>query len=320
MTDIIGKSEQERLKELAGEYISFSEPMSRHTTFRTGGKAAVFARPGSIAELEALLDWAAEKKIACEVIGGGSNLLVKDGGFAGILINLSRCTDAGFRPENGKEGSVLLRVSAGSGLRAFCGFAVRNRLEGTEGLLGIPGSVGGGIRMNAGTALGCISDILESVRIMLPGGQSREMKRSEMNFSYRSLCWNADGIAPEGREPLILEAVFRLQKSRESVGECKARARQIMEKRKKTQPWQFPSAGCFFKNPPGLSAGKLIDSLGLKGKRAGGAEVSCKHANFIINRHRASASDILALAELLQKSVCKKFGIRLEREVKVIGQ
>ncbi len=314
----LGAEEQKHLKEILGENnIFFDEPMSRHTSFRAGGPAAAYASPDSREKLITLVRWAGERNFLFSIIGDGTNLLVEDSGYPGILIVLRKCLGSTEIIREGDD-TVLIRAGAGVRMKSLCRFAMQNRLEGITPLLGIPGTVGGGIAMNAGTLRGEIADILHRVTVLSPDGNIRQIARQNLCFTYRKLCW---GMEQEGKEPVILEGDFLLPKSRKTVAELKSEAETILAHRRKNQPLDFPSAGCFFKNPgSGRSAGELIDRAGLKGMRIGGAEISEKHANFIINRNTASAADILTLADMVKDRVAEVFGIELEREVKVIGQ
>ncbi|MGE0084621.1 MAG: UDP-N-acetylmuramate dehydrogenase [Desulfococcaceae bacterium] len=317
----IGTEERKHLREMLGENIRFDEPMSRHTSFRAGGPAAAYASPDSKEKLLNLIRWAAEQEFPHSIVGDGTNLLVKDSGYPGIIIVLTKClreTEI-IREEN--DGRVIIRAGAGVRMKSLCRFAMQNRLEGISPLLGIPGTVGGGIWMNAGTSRGEIADILHTVTVLSPDGNIRQIDRQNLCFTYRKLIWSREHVSSEGKKPVIAEGDFVLHKSMKTVAELDSEAQMILAQRHRSQPLEFPSAGCFFKNPAsGRSAGELIDRAELKGARVGGAEVSAKHANFIINRNRASASDILSLADMVKNRVAELFGIELEREVKVIGQ
>jgi UDP-N-acetylmuramate dehydrogenase len=184
--------------------------------------------------------------------------------------------------------------------------------------LGIPGSVGGGIMMNAGTSHGSMEDVLESITILLPTGEVRNIKKQKLDFAYRKLSWNKKDMEGYPGQQIILDGCFRLTPS--DPEKLKKDARKILETRWQRQPRGLPSAGCFYKNPvSGKTAGELIEMAGLKGKSIGGAKISSKHANFILNYHKACAADFLNLMQLVEETVLKKFNINLEREVKVVG-
>jgi len=305
------------LNNLFGSCIKFGEPMSRHTYFRVGGPAEAFICPDNTEKLKELLRWAGDKKIPYTVMGDGSNLVVRDKGIPGIVIVLTKCLNRISR-SGGNGESVLIEAMAGVRTQTFCRYAIEEGLSGINFALGIPGTVGGAIMMNAGTSSGSISDVLESVNVMLSSGTMLRIKREELDFSYRKLSWNKIITGSHREEPIIINGCFRLFQS--DPVELKKEARTILKKRRDNQPIGTASAGCFFKNPPsGKTAGQLIDMAGLKGTRIGGAEVSARHANFIVNTGAASASDILGLMQLVQETVFKKLNIRLEPEVKIVG-
>jgi len=305
------------LNNLFGSCIKFGEPMSRHTYFRVGGPAEAFICPDNTEKLKELLRWAGDKKIPYTVMGDGSNLVVRDKGIPGIVIVLTKCLNRISR-SGGNGESVLIEAMAGVRTQTFCRYAIEEGLSGLNFALGIPGTVGGAIMMNAGTSSGSISDVLDSVNVMLSSGTMLRIKREELDFSYRKLSWNKIITGSHREEPIIINGCFRLFQS--DPVELKKEARTILKKRRDNQPIGTASAGCFFKNPPsGKTAGQLIDMAGLKGTRIGGAEVSARHANFIVNTGAASASDILGLMQLVQETVFKKLNIRLEPEVKIVG-
>ncbi len=318
--------------------VKFDEPMSGHTSLRVGGTADAFVAPESIEDLSMLLNWLCERGSGYTIIGDGTNLLVKDRGIRGVVIvltNLNKIT----QEKTGKN-SVTVRAMAGVRMKALCSFAIKHGLEGMNLALGIPGTVGGGIIMNAGTAHGSIEDILDSIEILLPTGQIKTIKKHNLKFDYRKLDiptssrQSAAGSrhpttthqplsnqqpATGSQQPIVLDGCFSLCPS--DYEKIKKQAQQIVKIRKRKQPTGYPSAGSFFKNPvSGKTAGELIDRAGLKGVKVGGAEVSAKHANFIINRNRASASDIISLMELIQETVSGIFNVDLEPEVKIIGE
>ncbi len=292
--------------------------MSKHTSLRVGGAADAFVIPEKPEELVDLIRWSRQKDIPCLVIGDGTNLLVKDSGIRGIVIVLTKCLKNITKRGMGRDG-IIVTALAGARMQALCYFAVKNGLKGMNFAIGIPGTVGGGIMMNAGTAYGSIKGVLDSIKILLPAGQTKIIMRENLNFDYRRLSLKDE--VKEGNQglPIILGACFCLHPS--DPQKLKKDAEEILKARKERQPAGLPSAGCFFKNPlSGKTAGELIELAGLKGKSIGEAEISLKHANFIINRDRASAVDILALIEFVQETVSKKFNINLEPEVKIVGQ
>ena len=280
------------------------EPLARHTTLRVGGPADLYVEPASEADLAAVLAYCHDFNRSFFVLGRGSNLLVKDSGFRGVVVCLahphfSRIEAAGQR----------LRCGAGAKLKAVAVEARRNSLAGLEFLEGIPGSVGGALRMNAGAMGGAMFDAVESVRLMSFDGKVQEQAASELTTAYRS--------CPALKTRIALAAVLRGQPGlREAIEQ---RMNEYSRKRWNSQP-AAPSAGCMFKNPPSISAGKLIDELGLKGTRAGGAVVSAEHGNFIVNDGSATARDILELIEIIKQRVWVERGIELETEVEMVGE
>ena len=284
--------------------ILFNEPLSGHTTFRIGGACRVWAEPSSERELLEILKFARAEKKKTFMIGKGSNLLFRDKGFSGVLIHL---TGAHFRKI--KFTGKKIQAGAGASLARLVNMACERGLSGIEGLVGIPGTVGGAIFMNS-SYKGCISDCLEEVKAMdRETGDTRIIKRKEFMFGYRDVGFL--------RNYIILVATFKLQRQKKAA--LLARKKIFLEKKKKEQPIGSFSAGCIFKNPErALSAAWYIDKLCLKGKKIGGAQISEKHANFIINLKDAKGSDILRLMELVKKRVKTRFGIKLEPEIGIV--
>jgi UDP-N-acetylenolpyruvoylglucosamine reductase len=280
------------------------EPLAKHTTLRIGGPADVYVEPASEADLVAAVKFCHERSLPFFVIGRGSNLLVRDGGFRGVAIclaqpNFSRIEVAGER----------LHCGAGAKLKNIAIEAKRNGLGGVEFLEGIPGSVGGALRMNAGAMGGATFNVIESVRFMDHTGKIQELSRAGMPVEYR--------CCPLLKDHIALGAVFRcLPAPREEI---EKRMKEFSERRWASQP-AAPSAGCTFKNPATISVGKLIDELGLKGTRVGGAVVSAEHGNFIVNDGKATARDVLELIAILQQRAKEARGIELQTEVEIIGE
>lgn len=297
--------------------VKFGEPMSRHTSLRVGGPAEAFVTPENVEDLKTLVKWSWDKRLYYLIIGKGTNLLVKDNGIHGIAIALTKCLKKIDQTDT-DSGIVVVTAMAGISLKTLCSYALKQGLEGMNFALGIPGTVGGGIIMNAGTSHGSMENVLESITVLLPTGDTRRIKKEALDFDYRKLSWRPELTNGYGDQTVILDGRFRLCPSNPEA--LKKTAREIIRTRKQKQPIGWPSAGCFFKNPAsGKTAGQLIEMAGLKGKTIGGAEVSSKHANFFINRHNASAADFLALMDLAQKVVLEKFNIHLEREVRIVG-
>lgn len=297
--------------------VKFGEPMSRHTSLRVGGPAEAFATPENVEDLEALVKWSWDRGLSYLIIGKGTNLLVKDNGVHGIVIVLTKCLKKIDQTDTNTDG-VIVTAMAGANLKTLCSYALKRGLEGMNFALGIPGTVGGGIMMNAGTSHGSMENVLKSINVLLPTGDTRRIKKEALDFDYRKLSWSPELTDGHCDQTVILDGRFCLCPSDPEA--LKKTAREIIRTRKKRQPIGLPSAGCFFKNPAsGETAGKLIEMAGLKGKSVGGAKISSKHANFFINRHKASAADFLALINLAEKVVLEKFNVHLEREVKVVG-
>ncbi|MBK1856852.1 UDP-N-acetylmuramate dehydrogenase [Cerasicoccus arenae] len=285
--------------------LTLGEPLAGKTTLRVGGAARFYAEPDGTDDLEQLLYFAKQSNLPWFALGRGSNLIVADEGFPGLVISLR---GEGFREftllDNGR-----VNVGAGLPLKRLCGLAAKQGLGGFEFLEGIPGTLGGALRMNAGAMGNWMFDVVESVEFMTPSGEIAQLPSEDFHVEYR--CCN------ELLDSMALSAVLRSGAS--TPGDS---IREQMDayagRRKESQPRE-PSAGCIFKNPPGNHAGKLIDELGLKGHRIGGAEVSMVHGNFIINRNRASAADVLALIRKIRAVVLRERGVELEPEALLVG-
>jgi UDP-N-acetylenolpyruvoylglucosamine reductase len=280
------------------------ESLARRTTLRVGGCADLYVEPASEPELTFILHWCKRLDIPFVVLGRGSNLLVRDGGIRGVVICLaqpsfSRIEVTGYRVQCG----------AGSKLKQVATEAKREGVTGLEFLEGIPGTVGGALRMNAGAMGAWMFDIVESVRYMDMEGQVHETPAQEVQVEYRSCSLFKDNIA--------LGALLKGHPAAREVVE--KRMKTFSQKRWDSQP-AAPSAGCIFKNPDSVPAGKLIDELGLKGTRVGGAVVSTEHGNFIINDGGATARDVLELIEIVRARARVQRGIELETEVEIIGE
>ncbi|HTV63401.1 MAG TPA: UDP-N-acetylmuramate dehydrogenase [Verrucomicrobiae bacterium] len=286
----------------AATVIRRDEPLAKHTTLRVGGRADLYIEPADEADLANLLKLCGRHGRKYFVLGRGSNLLVRDGGFRGVAIGLSQFDKIEVAGER-------LRCGAGAKLKDVSIEAKRNNLSGLEFLEGIPGCVGGALRMNAGAMGGATFDAIESVRVMAFDGRISEMCPGEMSVGYRQCGILKDHIA--------LSAVFECQTAPRE--EIERRMKSFSGKRWESQP-AAPSAGCIFKNPAEIPAGKLVDELGLKGHRVGGAVVSAKHGNFIINDGDATAKDVLELIEFLKARAKTERGIELQTEVEILGE
>lgn len=280
------------------------EPLAKRTTLRVGGKADYFAEPANEQDLAALLRLCGELKLPFTMVGRGSNLLIRDGGIRGVVISLGH--------ENFSRVQIIgehLHCGAGARLKTISVEARRAGLAGLEFLEGIPGSVGGSLRMNAGAMGSWMFEVVEQIRFMDFFGVVHERKASEVNVEYRG--------CPLFKTHVALGAVLRGTPSSKEV--IQGRANQYNSKRWETQPAQ-PSAGCIFKNPKTVPAGKLIDELGLKGTKRGGAMVSTVHGNFIVNDGGATAKDVLELIDFIKQKARAERGIELETEVEIIGE
>lgn len=293
-----------RLRAMGRERVLENEMMSRRTTFRVGGPAEIVFLPESAQELCAAIAAARECGAEYRVLGNGSNLLVKDGGLKGLTIIL----DEHFS-QISVEGTQL-RAQAGAMLSRVAAAACEAGLSGLEFASGIPGTLGGGCAMNAGAYGGQLSDVLESADVLLDG-ELRRMRRDELEMGYRSTL-------PLKRGGVVLGACFALQ--RDEIGAIQARMKELNARRREKQPLNLPSAGSTFKRPEGHFAGALIEQCGLKGFSIGGAQVSEKHAGFVVNTGGATARDILALMAHVQETVLRETGVRLEPEVRILGE
>ena len=296
---------------LRGE-VKMQEPMSGHTSFRIGGCADALVSPVDRQDLVALLQEIRYQDLPYVILGGGTNLLVRDGGYRGVVISLKKMASIEIASEYRSLGGAfaLITVEAGAMLARLLSFSVERGLTGLEFTTGIPGTVGGAVCMNAGTAQGEMGDIIDTVSLLSPSGELILRHREEMGFGYRTANVPADHV--------VLDATILLRHG--DAEKIKARVKQIMARRKKRQPWGLPNAGSVFKNPMDESAGKLIEEAGLKGRTAGGAMISDKHANFIVNTGNAKAADVLALMDAIREKVLEMHRIRLEPEIKIIGE
>lgn len=296
---------------LAG--IQFDAPMSGCCTLRTGGRAAALIEVSTLEELRCLLALLAEEKIKFLVIGRGSNLLVADSGYSGVIVRLKGEFNSLSAQECGETAAVV-RAGAGCALGRLVSWCSGHALAGLEFLVGIPGSVGGAVRMNAG-AWDCETGArLLAIELVDKQGDIRHIPAAELRLSYRNLALADSEIGSR----VVTAAWFRLHPDREE--DSRARCAAYLERKKSKQPAGVASAGSFFKNPPGDFAGRLIEAAGLKGLRCGGAIVSPVHANFLVNTGGASATDILSLMAQVQAEVAVRFGIQLEPEVRIIQE
>ncbi len=298
------KKFEEALFTIAGkDRILKEEPMSKHTTFRVGGAADYYVAPGREL-LPDLIRCCLEHDVPYMVIGNGSNLLVSDSGIRGMVIEIGRNMSDICVEDNG------IRVQAGALLSRTANEALANSLTGMEFAAGIPGCVGGAVVMNAGAYGGEMKDIIKTVTVLTKDGVEKKLRAEELDLSYRHSC------IPK-KEYLVLETELSLTRGKQE--DIRAKMDELKEQRNTKQPLDYPSAGSTFKRPEGYFAGKLIMDAGLRGFQIGGAAVSEKHCGFLINKDGASAADVYHLIMEVQKRVEQQFGVRLEPEVKMVG-
>ncbi len=295
---------------IKGEVL-YDEMMSKYTSMRIGGPADIFILPANLRDLEIVL----KNRGSCPIwtIGEGTNLLVRDQGIRGIVISLKNCFKSIKRPVffkslDGKEKAVI-QVDGGVKLSYLAKYTARYGLKGIENLVGIPGSVGGSVAMNAGAEGSEVSHVLRSVKFMTLDGEIKTYSKNEMVFAYRKTTFPSKG-------GIVIEAELELEKG--EINDIHREMDRYLSRRGSTQPLTMPNSGSIFKNPDGEKAGHLIESAGLKGFRIGAASVSIKHANFIVNKGGASAEDVMRLIKHVQNVVEKKSGVKLEQEIIVI--
>ena len=277
--------------------------MSRYTTFRIGGPAALMALPRTVGEAKAAVKAARALEVEPFFLGNGSNLLVDDGGYPGFVVKLAGDFDQIREVNRGLEaGSAVLLSRLSNAL-------LGRGLTGLEFAGGIPGSVGGAVTMNAGAYGGEVAQVLESATFLDESGEVRTLPAPECGFGYRKSVFS-------DRKCLILKARFHLEQGGPAA--IKARMEELAAKRREKQPLEYPSAGSMFKRPPGHFAAALIDQCGLKGLAVGGAQVSEKHAGFVVNRGGATCADVLELVRQVKEEVLRQTGVELEMEVKVL--
>lgn len=304
----ITESQIKALEEiLPAEKIKLEEPMARHTTFRIGGPAEAYLMPSTKEELRDVMQWVHENAIPYFLIGNGSDLLVGDLGMTGAVISLKDlkgCTVEGH----------TLTVLAGTSMHMAAQAAEDNSLKGMEFASGIPGSIGGGVFMNAGAYGGEMKQVLTSVRVLMADGSFSDIPAKDLDLAYRHSTFMAD---TEENRRVIVSATMELEDGNQQ--EIHDLSADYNQRRRDKQPLEFPSAGSTFKRPEGYFAGKLISDAGLRGYRVGDAQVSEKHAGFCINRGTASAQDMMDLIHHVQSEVKAQFGVDLEPEVRLVG-
>ncbi len=296
------------LRAVGGEAMRLrrEEPLAAKTTLRVGGAARIYAEPTSVDELQVLVRAAQSRRVPILMLGRGSNVVVPDEGVNALVISLASEAWATFEPR--ADGCVW--VGAGLRLKNLCGLAAKAGFAGFEFLEGIPGNVGGALRMNAGAMGGWMFDVVEAVQLMALDGTVTTLAKAVMHVDYRHCA--------ELHEAIALGAWLR--PATRTEGEAVARQIDVYRKKRQESQPREPSAGCIFKNPAGTSAGRLIDECGLKGERVGEAEVSTVHANFIVNRGRATTADVLELVRRVRARVQQTRGVALQPEVLLFGQ
>lgn len=299
------------LQQLLGDRCVFGTSAKSYTTYRAGGDFELLAKPANVDELRKILDFAVKNSIPWRILGRGSNILVSDSGLAGITIFTGMIDYVRIDKDSGNSiGKTSVIAGAGTVWDKFVMECIKNGLPGYEKTSGIPGSIGGAIRMNAGAYGQETADHLESFSVITPSGELVDIFRNDIEFSYRHAGFPSDYVVVEARFMLSYGNVEELMRTRKET---------LLSRRNK-QPLEYPSAGSVFRRPKGEYASRLIDQCGLKGLAIGGAEISRKHAGFIINRNNASASDIYALIRKTQEEVRKQTGCSLQLEQVLWGE
>ncbi|GEN44707.1 UDP-N-acetylmuramate dehydrogenase [Alkalibacillus haloalkaliphilus] len=299
------QSIEHKLREiLSDENILINEPLNNHTYTKLGGKADFFVTPTSYKAVQDVVKLANQEQLPFTLLGNGSNLIVKDGGVRGVVLSLKKLDDITV------DGYEMIAQS-GARIIDASREALAEHLTGLEFACGIPGTVGGALFMNAGAYGGEIKDVLKEAVVVDREGNLLTLPADAFDLQYRH-----SNIPEKGY--IVLEALFELKPGK--YDEIKAVMDDLTYKRESKQPLEYPSCGSVFKRPPGYFAGKLIQDSGLQGKGVGGAEVSKKHAGFIINKNNATATEYIQSIEMVQKTVSEKFGVNLEREVRIIGE
>ncbi|MCI0766853.1 UDP-N-acetylmuramate dehydrogenase [Bacillus sp. TL12] len=289
---------------LPKEHVKQDEMLKNHTHIKVGGKADVFVAPTTYDEIQKVVKYANQYNVPITFLGNGSNVIIKDGGIRGITVSLIHITDVTV------TGTTIV-AQCGAAIIDVSRIALDHCLTGLEFACGIPGSVGGALYMNAGAYGGEVAYVLTEATVMTGDGELRTLTKDDFEFGYRKSTFAKNHY-------IILEAKFELAEGvREEI---KEKMDDLTFKRESKQPLEYPSCGSVFKRPPNNFAGKLIQESGLQGKRIGGVEVSVKHAGFMVNVDDGTAQDYIDLIHFVQKTVEEKFGVKLEREVRIIGE
>jgi UDP-N-acetylmuramate dehydrogenase len=295
------------LRVALGDRAKTDEPLAPRTTFRIGGPADLLIESNTLPELMTAVRLARQFGVPMFILGNGSNILIRDAGFRGLVIE-NRCTQ--FWLDVAEPGKAILHIESGAALPNIANRMARQGWAGLEWAIGVPGTIGGAVVNNAGAHRACIADNLIKVSLLDANNIVRELPKSELQFDYRASRFK------RVKNEIILSADFGL--TRDDPQKCVARMNEYTEYRRRTQPTEA-SVGSMFKNPPGDYAGRLIDAAGLKGTCVGNVEVSQVHGNFFVNRGDATANDVLALIALVRERVREKFGVELELEIEIIG-
>lgn len=299
----------DRLKQIFGDRCEFDVSMASLTTWQVGGPADCLVRPIALDEIAAVMRLCAEFQLPVRVVGNGSNLLILDGGLRGVTMLIRQGFDR-FEPRFAADDRVELIVGAALSMARVVDLCATQGIAGLEFLAGIPGTVGGGVRMNAGTRENDVSGVLTEIELVDADGKVRRVPRDKLVYRYRGLAYDGPFIVTEARLALRRGDPAAIAEAVRTNIAC----------RRDRQPYDLPSAGSTFKNPEGRFAWELIESSGLKGLRIGGAQVSEKHGNFLVNTGNATAADLLALIERVRQIVFEKTGVMLEPEVKIWGE
>lgn len=294
----------EQLKQMNIGKLDTNVLLSKYTTYKVGGKAQVLAYPKNTEKLITLLKWAKENNIPYKMLGNGSNLIFSDNDYNGILIKLTEFDDIEIFDNK-------IKVGAGYSLMKLARVALKNSLTGLEFAAGIPGTVGGAVFMNAGAYKSDMGYIVQMINVLTPDFRIVTLENKELAFHYRT------SFLKTHPDYICLEAIIKLEKGKKEAIEEVMKSR--LQRRRETQPLEYPSAGSVFRNPPEMFSGELIEKCGLKGKKIGGAQVSEKHANFIINTGNATATDIKELIDKVKEEVEKKYNVSLITEQEFVN-
>jgi len=304
MIDYSNKLNLELAKIIDENNIFVDEPMKNHTSFKVGGPVDILTTPTSYNEVKKIVKFCKENNIQYYIIGNGSNLLVRDGGIRGVVVKLNKLNNIRLEHD-------LVISESGVSLSQVSNFALENNLTGFEFACGIPGSVGGAATMNAGAYNGEISNVISSAKVIDNNGEIIELSKEQLELGYRMSSIMKYGYT-------VLEVTFKFEKGEHEA--IHKRIQELSKRREERQPLEYASAGSTFKRPDGFFAAKLIEDCDLKGKCIGGAQVSIKHSGFIINKGNATAKDILDLIEFVQSTVFEKYKVKLNTEVRIIGE